>query len=106
MVAAAAVTASGIDFWVMDSRPFCQALTLSAFSTKSTNRSSARRQLMAQSRHAQCAEECPLWGQSGIANRCLPISIYECRPSGINSRDYAEAGAQAGARCSRQMTSC
>ena len=34
--------------------------------------------LMAQSRHAQCADECPLLGaRRTLTNRCLPISIYE-----------------------------
>ena len=32
--------------------------------------------LMAQSRHAQCADECPLL-KADIDNRCLPISICE-----------------------------
>ena len=33
--------------------------------------------LMAQSRHAQCADECPLLGAKRTwTNRCLPISIY------------------------------
>ena len=33
---------------------------------------------MAQSRHAQCADECPLLGaKRTLTNRCLPISIYE-----------------------------
>src|SRR5262245_6569615 len=35
---------------------------------------------MALSRHAQCADECPLLGEKRtLTNRCLPISIYECR---------------------------
>ena len=30
------------------------------------------------SRHAQCADECPLLGaKRTLTNRCLPISIYE-----------------------------
>ena len=34
--------------------------------------------LLAQSRHAQCADECPLLGaKRTVTNRCLPISIYE-----------------------------
>src|SRR5215510_2404005 len=34
--------------------------------------------LLAQSRHAQCADECPLLGATRtLTNRCLPISIYE-----------------------------
>ena len=34
--------------------------------------------LMAQSRHAQCADKCPLLGaKRTLTNRCLPISIYE-----------------------------
>ena len=34
--------------------------------------------LMAQSRHAQCADECPLLGaKRKWTNRCLPNSIYE-----------------------------
>jgi hypothetical protein len=33
---------------------------------------------MAQSRHAQRADECPLLGaKRTLTNRCLPISIYE-----------------------------
>src|SRR4030095_9245360 len=37
--------------------------------------------LMAQSRHAQCADECPLLGaKRTLTNRCLPISIYEYTP--------------------------
>jgi hypothetical protein len=33
---------------------------------------------MAQSRHAQTPEECPLLGaKRTLTNRCLPISIYE-----------------------------
>ena len=33
---------------------------------------------MAQSRHAQCADECPLLGaKRTVTNRCLPMSIYE-----------------------------
>jgi hypothetical protein len=36
------------------------------------------RLLLAQSRHAQCADECPLLGAKETAtNGCLPISIYE-----------------------------
>ena len=34
--------------------------------------------LVAQSRHAQCSDECPLLGaKRTLTNRCLPISIYE-----------------------------
>jgi hypothetical protein len=34
--------------------------------------------LLAHSRHAQCADECPLLGaKQTVTNRCLPISIYE-----------------------------
>src|SRR6476620_12468940 len=34
--------------------------------------------LMAQSRHAQCADECPpLGAKRTLTNRCFPISIYE-----------------------------
>ena len=33
---------------------------------------------LAQSRHAQCADECPLLGSKRtVINRCSPISIYE-----------------------------
>src|SRR6185437_6719597 len=36
------------------------------------------RLLLAQSRHAQCADECRLLGaKRTVTNRCLPISIYE-----------------------------
>jgi len=36
------------------------------------------RLLLALSRHAQCADECPLLGaKRTLTKRCLPISIYE-----------------------------
>jgi len=37
--------------------------------------------LLAQSRHAQCADKCPLLGaKRTLTNRCLPVSIYEYTP--------------------------
>jgi hypothetical protein len=43
--------------------------------------------LLAQSRHAQCADECPLLGAKRmLTNRCLPISIMSTRPSSLASR--------------------
>jgi hypothetical protein len=33
---------------------------------------------MAQTRHAQCADECPVFGaKATVTNGCLTISIYE-----------------------------
>ena len=48
---------------------------------------------LAQSRHAQCADECPLLGaKRTVTNRCLPISIYEY---GLGfGEDDAESGHQ------------
>jgi hypothetical protein len=38
--------------------------------------------LLAQSRHAQCADEClPLGARQTLTNRCLPISIMGTQPS-------------------------
>src|SRR5262249_21281413 len=42
------------------------------------SRTQASCPLLAQSRHAQCADKCPLLGaKRTLTNRCLPISIYE-----------------------------
>src|ERR1700730_3584897 len=52
---------------------------------------------MAQSRHAQCADECPLLGaKRTLTNRGLPISILSTRPSkaGLRTENSSPHGSQ------------
>jgi hypothetical protein len=61
--------------------------------------------LLAQSRHAQCADECPLLGEKrALTNRCLPISIYEYTPvTGVDDYALLAASFQAAVSKAREL---